>query len=70
MSDTNASRVGMFLILSGMMFTRCTWITPVIPSPATGTAVAGKEKDVAGQMDRMQDQFEPSHATCKSKNPE
>ena len=31
---------------------------PVIPSPATGTAVAGKEKDVAGQMDRMLDQFE------------
>ena len=43
---------------------------PVIPSPATGTAVAGKEKDVAGQMDRVLDQFEPSHATCKSKNPE
>ena len=42
---------------------------PVIPSPATGTAVAGKEKDVAGQMDRMLDQFEPSHATCKSKKP-
>ena len=31
---------------------------PVIPSPATGTAVAGKEKDVAGQTDRMLDQFE------------
>ena len=30
----------------------------MIPSSATGTAVAGKEKDVTGQMDRMLDQFE------------